>query len=256
MSESAPRAPLKMWTYEQFDGSVWRNYQSPEAFFMLTGVGRKLIAGGQIGRLLRSYAEDYQEGSVSAEGMRRFIARGVGASVFGVGSSRLVVKEKDPNSRDDLFAALNRMDKLIDAIHSDPKCPKWIDVPQHYGIVSFKDDPCRQFMLMEKIDEGVSAGDILYYHNRSNDGKTNIYRPLALRQKVDEVYGPITDEFTETIAGMYGMALGHIRRALLAKYLSPDEFLPDLDHNPHNILIEPLPEPIDGMPVKFWIIDQ
>ncbi len=256
MAECNPCAPLKMRTYEQFDGSVWRNYESPSALFLLTGVGRKLIAGGNIAKLLRSYSDDYNQDQATPDGTRRFIAQGAEAKVFGVGDARLAIKEKNPQSNEDLFASLNRMDQLIDAVTYDERCPKWIGVPQHYGIVFFKKDPSKQFMLMEKIDEGVSVGDVLYHRAGHDSSRPDIYRPSSLRDNLEQTYGPITDEFMETIAGRFGMILGYLRRSLIAKYLSPDVYLPDIDQNPHNILLEPLAEPIDGSNIKFWIIDQ
>lgn len=103
-------------------------------------------------------------------------------------------------------------------------------------------------MLMEKIDEGVTVGDVLHYNQEP--------REPHLRESLDRTYGPITPEFTEEIAGRFGMALGELRHALLAKYMKPEEYIPDIDKNPYNIVLEPLPEPLDGSYLKYWVIDQ
>jgi hypothetical protein len=239
-------APLKMRTFEQFDGSQWRNYESEHAYFQLTEVGRKLIAANRLGRLLRHYAEDYREGREGPEDARRFIAEGGRGRVFGVGNTGLAVKEKRPLVPDSLFEGLNRMDKLVYAIRKH--CPAWIDVPEHYGIVTLKEDLSKEFMLMQKVDEGVTVGDI--------KGIDDMPREKHLEEAVHRLHGPITEEFQEEVVGRYGMSLGLIRRALLAEYLSPDEYLPDLDHNPYNIVVERQDTPIDGSMLKYWVIDQ
>lgn len=237
-----------MRTQEQFDGSVWRQYESPDALFLLTEVGRKLLAQQQVARLLRHYTLDYQDGLEGPEDARRFIAEGLQARVFGLGVAELAIKEKRPDG-DDLHASLYRMDKLIHALTVDSGCPAWIGIPQHYGVVTLKEDTSRQFLLMEKIDEGITVGDIL------DQRRAKQKRPY-LNTAVERVYGAVTDELQEEVIGRFGMALGELRHALLAKYLSPDKFIPDIDKNPYNILVQPLDEPLDGSNLKFWVIDQ
>lgn len=241
--------PLKMRTFEKFDGSTWRQYESPDALILLTGVGRRLMAAGNIGRLLHLYADDYAnwEDPEKAKRTRRFLAAGGHAQVYSVGNSPFAVKERIPEpDKDQLFAAINRMDQLIYAV--DKHCPGWIGVPQHYGIIMLKRDIDRQYMLMQKIDEGVTVGDVL--------GRQNAHRPTAMKYVAEHLFHPITPDLKEEIAGRYGILRGEVTKALVAEHLSPDEFLPDIDRNPHNIVLERLPEPVDGSDIKFWIIDQ
>ncbi len=244
---------MKMRTFEQFDGSEWRQYESDRAIILLTGTGRKLVAGQNIGRLLRHYADDYHHGREADTDTRRFMAEGGSARIFSLGDTSLAVKEKRLLG-DDLFASLYRMDRLIDAVDNyDPGKnaaydPSWIGVPQHYGIIAMKEDTRKQFMLMQKIDNGVTVGDVLGYHHEP--------REQHLKESIDNLYGGVTDEFQEEIAGRYGMTLGILRKALMAKYLSPDEYIPDIDQNPYNIVLEPLETPVGGSNIKFWIIDQ
>lgn len=239
---------LAMRTFEQFDGSKWRQYESPTSIFLLTESGRRLLAAENVGRLLHSYADDYHNGRESDKDTRRFLAEGGNARVFSVGNSRLAVKEKRPLG-DDLFGALYRMDKLFHAVTVETECPEWIGLPQHYGIGIFKNDTSRQFMLMEKVDEGVTVGDVLNYHHTDQ-------REPHLKESVDRLYGPVTDEFQHDIAKRHALALGELRSALVAKALSPDEFLPDIDHNLYNIVLEPFQDSSGQSSVKFWVIDQ
>jgi hypothetical protein len=236
-----------MRTFEQFDGSVWRQYESENSFFLLTEVGRRLMVAEKIGHLLRNYADDYFHDRESTDDTRSFLAEGGNARVFSVGDSRLAIKEKRPGG-DDLFASLHRMDRLIHAVTVDTDCPRWIGVPQHYGIVMDKSDPTKQFMLMEKIDAGVTVGDIKHYDSEP--------REPHLKASVEDIYGVPDQEFKEEIIGRYGIVIGELRRALMAKYLSPDRYIPDIDHNPYNVVLEPLAAPVDDSDIKFWIIDQ
>lgn len=236
---------LKMRTFEQFDGSVWRHYESPEAITLLTGVGRELIVAQHLGKLLRDYATDRQQ-DVEAGNVRLFLAEGGNARVFSVADTRLAMKEKRSGSSDNLFASLNRMDRLIHA--AEEHAPKWIGIPQHYGITMRKTDPSRQFMLMEKIDDGVTIGDILGYDQEP--------REPHLKESITNIFGVPTPELREEIVERYAIAKQELRKALLAEYLSPDEFLPDIDHNRYNIIVEKLDTPVDESPYKFWVIDQ
>ena len=242
MSEHSACPPLKMRTAEKFDGSIWRMYESPDSLVLLTGSGRHLMAAGGIASLLHRYRDDYYAGAENNTDTRQFLAEGGNARIFSVGDRRLAVKEKRPGSNDDLFAALERMDRLVHAVIKH--CPGWIGVPDHYGIVMPKENKSKQFMLMEKIDQGVTVGDVKHFY-------VDPPREPSLKAAAESLYGPITDEFREEIIGRYGMILGEVRKALMAEYLSPDTFLPDLDTNPYNIVLEPLNTPVDGSDIKF-----
>jgi len=238
------KTPLKMTTFEKFDGSVWRQYESPDALILLTEQGRKLAAAESISRLLRSYSYDYQADKEELD-TRRFIAEGGNARVFSVKEARLAVKEKRP-AGDDLFESLYRMDRLYHAVTHH--CPDWIGIPKHYGIVALKEDTAKQFLLMEKIDEGVTVGDILHYRS--------VPREPHLKESTERLHGPITDEVIEEAAGRYEMILGHLRKALMAEYLKPETYIPDIDHNPYNIVVEPMANPDEDNSLKYWVIDQ
>lgn len=242
------KAPMLKWrTFDRFDGAKWRQFESARAIFVATEEGRRLMAGAAIGGLLHDYMDDYAQKRESLSDTRQFIAKGGNASVFGVGDSRLVIKEKYPGG-DDQLLSLYRMDQLSHALRVDTECPKWLDIPNHYGTMILKSDWSQQFTLIERIDDGVTVGDVLHYAAPPREPR--------LKESVDHLYGPITGEFQAEIADRYRLALGELRRALVHKYLSPDEFIPDIDHNPYNIVLEPLETPLDGSSIKFWVIDQ
>jgi hypothetical protein len=246
MSTPEARARLRMRTNEKFDGSVWRNYETPDNFIVLTGVGRKLVASQNIVPLLHGYIDEIiHESTDKVPKNRRFLAEGGNAKVFSVGNTRLVVKEKKPGTDELLLPALERMDKLSFAIEKN--CPRWIDIPKHYGVVMPKHDPSREFMLIEKIDDGITVGDILHHDTP---------REPHLSESVLRNFGPVTPELRADISKRWDTLKYELRDALMAEHMNPDELLPDMDHNEYNILVEHADTPIAGSPYKFWIIDQ
>jgi hypothetical protein len=246
MSEQFAPSQLRMRTYEKFDGSMWRNYESADNLIVLTGVGRKLIAGSNLAPLLHGYIDELLDTEPQPNPTNRtFLAEGGNAQVFTVGNTELVVKEKKPGTNEQLLPALERMDKLMFAIENN--CPRWIDIPKHYGVILPKKDRKREFMLIEKIDEGITVGDILYHDQP---------REPHLSESLLRNFGPVTPELKQDINKRWELLKVEVRKALMAEHMNPDELLPDLDHNEYNILVEHADNPIAGSPYKFWIIDQ
>ena len=240
--------PLKFRTIERFDGSRWRQFESKDNIFYLTSMGRHLLASEKTAKLLNLYAQDYLNNPNQDGNTRRFLAEGTDARVYTAGE-RLVIKESksDGNS---LWRSIERMDRLIDSVQQH--CPRWIDIPEHYGIMVPKSDTSKAFMLIEKIDHGVTAGDIMTLddpcQSRIANGKLN---PESIKN-----FGPIDDYLKDEVQNRYSDLLVLLRQALISEYLSPDEYLPDIDHNPYNIVLEKLVTPIAKSSLRYWIIDQ
>ena len=139
----------RAYNAERFDGSKWRIYDTPNSVVWLTGSGRQLLAGDP---RLHSYFQEYLEAlnrdDFSSESARPFFARGSQSRVFSLGDKDLLVKEAKQNG-ELLIPSLERMDRLVDAVQRN--CPRWIDVPHHYGVLMLKSDPSKQFMLLEKL---------------------------------------------------------------------------------------------------------
>lgn len=245
---------VSRYPQEQFDGSVWEVIETPESFLFLTSQGRERVAMGGLSKILRGYADDYKD-SNSRLGddfwnpdTRIHLATGANAKVYFVGNSEFVIKEQKEEA-DDLTQGLKRMDRLYDAIGKNT--PRWIDMPKHYGIMVQK-HPWIQLMLMERIDAGVSVGDVLNFHKGIDEARTpELY--AAVVRNFDPENNP---DIFEEVASRYKKIKGLVRKALVAESLSPDVYIPDLDHNPHNVMVEQLETPIAGSDKKYWIIDQ
>jgi hypothetical protein len=238
---------LRRNTISQFDNSQWHLYHTPESTIMLTGLGRRLFAQRGISTLLHHYIADATADRQGPADIRQFMAPGGNADVFSVRSRMpLAIKEAKPHTDEpNLLGAMIRLDRLKGVV--EESCPRWIDIPAHYGVLINKSDN-RQFMLMERIDHGITAGDVIQY------GK--IPRSDHLGTVTQTTFGPVTPELQHQVSDKFRDLGGWLRKGLVANHLSPDEYLPDLDHNQDNVLLEKLDAPIAGSPFRYWVIDQ
>lgn len=232
---------MKMRTYEKFDGSVWQQFETDNSLIVVTGVGRQLLAGQHLSGLLHNYIDDHISGN---DHTRHFLAEGANSQVYTVGDQPLVIKESKEDG-DELLPALERMDTLINAV--EKHCPRWIDIPKHYGVLISKQDYSKQFMLIEKIDDGITVGDIL------QPGDTEM-RPT--QNRISDIFGNVTDDFKDEVSNRFSTLQTRMRVALMAEYMTPDTYLPDIDNNLHNVVMERLDTPIAGSHIKYWVIDQ
>ena len=245
------RSSFTMETLPQFDGSVWRRYDFPESTFLLTSEGRQLLNARRIGNLLREYADEARDGRTVDRDVRKFLVEAGNSRVFTVGDTEMVVKERKM-SGEPLEPALERMDALLHVVQT--RCPRWIDIPKHYGIFTYKPTG-QEFMLLEKIDGGVTAGDILGYGEQQP-------REDHLEEEVERNFGEVTPELKKEVRDQFDEMVDILNTQVKAAGLDPEELLPDLEgttfkiENLHNVLVNPEPTPVAGKNLKFWLIDQ
>ncbi len=239
---------LKLRTIERFDRSKWRQYESAQHIFYLTGTGRQLLLKRGINHILRSYIEDFASDRTHDGPTRKFLAEGANSKVYSAGDD-LVVKESKANGTS-LWPALERMDRLFDAVQKH--CPRWIDIPDHYGLMVSKQDTTQEFLLMQKIDHGVTAGDVININNPSEDRATNgKLEPGSLLK-----FGSISGDLQDEVSSRYKELQIILRKAIIAEYLDPNLYLPDIDYNPHNVVLEKQKTPVADSYLKYWVIDQ
>lgn len=241
---------LKVRTIKRFDGSMWRQYETPNSIFLLTSLGRRLLRSTNMLPSIEAYINDYNDGKEGSNDARRFLAEGGSARVFSLGEEDLVIKEARKSVRPLTFLGdMQRIDMLIDAVQKH--CPRWIDIPSHYGTITSKTDLSRQFTLIKKIDHGVTVGDLISINSPDSRTSEGILEASSL-----EKFGPISHEISEEVAARFKSLKGHLRAALLEENLSPDEFIPDIDTNPYNVVLERLDTPIADSHLRYWVIDQ
>jgi hypothetical protein len=245
---------LRIETIHQFDKAIWRRYDFPDGTFLLTAEGREIVRNAGMGNIIRAYAKAAASGEAD-DPNRQYLAHGGNAQVFSVGDKGLVIKERRVGGKypgEEIEPALQRMDELLHVIQSE--CPHWIGMPKHYGI--YKDKATeKEFLLMEKIDSGVTVGDILDYGSNP--------REAHLEEAVAKMFGPVTPELKQEIREQFDKMIEELNNALMARSLDPDDYLPDLEEkrngkfeNRENVLVTPVNPPIAGKRFKFWLIDQ
>ena len=244
---------MKIFTERQFDGSEWHRYETPDSHVFLTSQGRELFGKNHgVSKSLREYAREAQiEYATPRNGSyetRTFLAEGQNARVFNVEGTGLVVKEKKTIG-DDILKSLGRMDRLVSSVESH--APRWVDIPRHYGALVLKSDLGKQYLLMEKVDAGVSVGDIVAFRE-GLDGA----REPHLYNSVEDNFGSVTEDLVDEVESKFQLIRYILRDSLLSDGLSPDVYLPDLDYNRYNVLVEKIDTPVAGSDKKYWVIDQ
>jgi hypothetical protein len=238
---------LKIRTFEQFDGSIWRQYETPDYRILLTGVGRRLFATRRMHRLLGPYIADYLRDNKDPDSHRPFLSEGGNAKVFSL-TEDFVVKESLPRSESSLFASMDRTDRLKDSV--EKHCPRWIDIPDHYGAMISRSNIHKQFMLVQKIDHGVTVGDVINYQ----EGEINRSTGGALAYDSLEKFGEITPQLKAEVFDRFDRMKIILADAVREEGLDVERFLPDINTNPYNVVLEKLDTPEAGSFVKYWVI--
>ncbi len=142
---------------ERFDGSRWRVFALSGGSLVITTAGQELFhQNRQVGKLLLAYKDEILDGKSQPSGVRQWFKHGANSDVYEVGSQDLAMKEASTSHS--VFAALERMDCLYSLCQS--QLPDFVRVVEHYGAVFFRDYR-RQFLLMRKIDEGITVADVI-----------------------------------------------------------------------------------------------
>lgn len=240
----------------QFDGSNWRYYYTPKTTMILTGSGQDLVedTGLQFFKMISSYRRALEVGLEDSD-ERSYIAEGRHAKVYGTILPKVVVKESvlktqkgiDNAYQGEVLYTLERMDFLAH-VAEEGRVPRWIQVPHNYAAIFIPHDNSAYF-FMERIDDGVSVGDILSYDSISE----------SRRAAVDRNFGPEIESngrqaLENEVIERFLTAEELFRKALTEIKVRPEQYLTDL--NESNVLIERLRTPIGGSSLKLSIIDQ
>lgn len=106
-------------------------------------------------------------------------------------------------------------------------------------------------MLEQKIDHGVTVGDIIdCREGQKNRSTFGVLAPGSL-----EKFGNVTPNLIYEVVERFDMMKGILFGALQKDGLDPERFLPDID-NGYNVVLERLDTPIAGSFIKYWVIDQ
>lgn len=233
----------------QDDGAVWTAFYDRENFddhyLILTSSGRGLLLGenGTTYPELKQLFQDYRtaEEDDTSDIRRRYLGSGQQATVYGM--SWLAVREvagKQGFYR--TLSELQSMDRLAGIVEGG--LPRWINVPHMFACYA---DPATQkrYMLMQKIDTGLTAEDVMYY---PDIGDHEASRTIAELGRIP------TKEDVNDVKRLFVMARSILDDVLASKGFNPDDILTDWE--PRNVIVESLRTPIAGERFSLSIIDQ
>lgn len=141
---------------DRFDGSKWRVYDVDGGHLVLTQNGQHLLSKNpSIASALRTYRDEALNPVVSPI-IRRPFRHGGNSDVYDVGDTGLVIKEA--GNEQSIWFALERLDYLYGIC--EQSLPPHIRVPEHLGAL-FSKNLDKQFLLMEKINNGLTIQDVV-----------------------------------------------------------------------------------------------
>ena len=233
---------IKKEVLTQPDGAHWEMFDVSGGKAVLTSKGKELFRERpQTWRDLRSYRKKAAGKKPPGKdpNIRRHFASGGNSDVYTAGEG-LVMKEAKP-AGGSLFFTVDRMDRLLNVIES--QVPRWIDIPSHYGLL-FSNNLERQYLLMQRIDSGVTVEHILNPGALTEDQATNleVAFPGLSQGEQDDVRERFED------AGRI------LTSALDEAGYEPSSYLTDWHEG--NVLVERLETPVADSPHKMWVIDQ
>lgn len=240
------------FTTEQPDGARWEVYEDPEdirRYTILTSAGQDLLKGDKKDEL-RSLVDRYRAvelGSIALLGedpnIRKELGRGREAVVYSMGP--YAVRERVGIS--DVYGALSELTRM-DEINSfmEHGLPRWLNLPVHYALHARPDrqEP-KTFILMDRIDSGVTAEDIIDYPD-IDPARAQRLKSYMGEAGIAEAKGEIPtlyDRAHEVLAG-----------AIEAGGKDPAKYLTDWE--PRNALVERLSTPVAGSNYTINVIDQ
>lgn len=230
---------ISRFTEERPDGALWQVYDLPSGGqVILTSQGRELFSRHPDAlKLMHEYRKSVIGRCAGASAIRQHLKSGGNSDVYSVGPDLAV---KEGLNTQSLMFALNRMDGLFSVI--EKSVPRWIDIPAHYGLL-YSRELDRQYMLMQKVDNGVTVEDVL---SLDEDPDT--------RQEVEAVLGPMDIDRQEEVRRRFALTGIVLNAALASNDLDPSDYLPDF--HPGNVLVTGVRTPIAGSNFKLWVIDQ
>lgn len=214
---------------DRYDGSRWRLFELPSGGkLVLTARGSELLS---FNPTLRHTLLDYRREARSnqAHSARQWFRAGGNSDIYQVGQSGMVIKEA--STAHSVWFALDRMDYLEGICRRH--LPSYIRVPDHYGVL-IPGSGARQYLLMEKVNEGLTVADL-------KEGVNGVDMPDWMKKLAIKEFEGLETKVKEAIDKATG------------RNFMPKNLLPDWDAG--NVIVDQS-TPRKDMPFTFWIIDQ
>lgn len=238
------------------DGNVWYKTHKYCADLLVTSKGNDLLTDkpdieNDVELYIKLALHDNKNGNpkVISNGVRAYFSQDTNGIVYNLNQRKygnnLLIKETNGHSMVDALYRLDRIKQIIDKRRHEGKFPLWIDVPDHYGLVTGKSLPS-QFVIMQGIDAGINVRDVIEEFDRFSGLE---------RHGVIAALGEIDNKVIEEVRVGYEIA-GLMLNEVIADETQqiPSDLLSDW--HPGNVVLERLVEPIEGSNFKYWVIDQ
>ena len=205
------------------DSISFRQFDIEGGHIVLTEEGNTLLHNKDVLDRLRKYINELTTPNESLEPSSRIYFReGGNAHIYILSDLPLAIKEMS-NSKS-MVATLTKLEVLRKA---SKYFPQYIKVPAHYGVLS-SSRLSKEYLLMQKINDGLNVWDIIEQPNRFGEAGT-----LAIEQ--------------------FNKAKTDIRNILISQGLDPEVYMADWKEE--NVLVDfSLPSP--SLPFTLWVIDQ
>lgn len=241
------------------DGDVWYKAHKYCADVLVTSKGNDILINDPqiendvelyIQLALQDQNKDVKKSSIAANrGIRSYFSEDTNGIVYNLNQrkygDKILVKETNGHSMQNALYRLDRIKQIIDSRRSQGKFPLWIDVPDHYGLVTGRTLPS-QFVLMQGIDAGINVRDVIKDFNALNGIE---------RFGVETSLGIVNDKVIEEVSIGYALAEHLLKEAIAEETQQvPTELLSDWHEG--NVVLEKLAKPLERSNFRYWVIDQ
>lgn len=213
---------------KRYDGSTWRAFHTQDGtHIVVTQRGLELLKfNPALRKTILNYRDDGNPFTQSTTGIRKYFKAGGNGDVYNLNDYPILIKESF--SQHSLWSALDRMDYLHGICIR--YLPPFIRVPDQYGVLFSRKSP-KEYLMMQKINEGLTVADIIDGYPVDESLKEVILREFStLKEKIESAI--------KVNNGDQGIS---------------SNLLPDWDAG--NTLVD-LGTKTKDHPFTFWIIDQ
>lgn len=222
----------------RYDGNQWRRWDLGDGgYVVLTSRGQELLTyNAPLEALLGRYAEEIalvrtDQPRSNEDPVRRFFRVGGNSSIYQVGDADILIKEGKRVDRPSLWESLDRMDYLygICMSYMHPN----VRVPDHFGLYVPADPTESEYMMMRKINNGVTVRDVVRKRLTVSD---------EIRKQVEQDFSSLRTRLRVAI-----------QETKQHQQIPFRNLLPDWDDD--NVLVDFTTHPA-AKPYTLWIIDQ
>jgi len=252
------------------DWSIWKRYKTSSGIeVVVTSAFQEVMKNWQSNivdngkdipwsflRLLHKYRQDYELNRTGDS--RRYIASWFEASFYAIQDSNVGIREeKHAWQNEDKLDRMDRIQHLLELW-----CvPRWVHAPVHYGMLKIPQMRrwyYDKFLLMEKVDWGVTAFDIIDEPRNENIRKS-IINEFGSVYWFEVLEGDNYESFRNEIKKKYIEVKAMLKNAFEQhRDQFPGWTFSSLftDLLQRNFIITHNQTPIGNSKVSFWIIDQ